>query len=359
MAARRRSRLKLLALVLALAFVSIELVLRLTGVVDVPHGHDGLPDITLNAANPFLAVDDAMLSYRNRPDMDVDVGGVPYRHDANGWRVMPRVADPGAPAVVFLGDSTTYGFGLDAADSLPARVAAELGGAIRPLNLGVCGYATGQERRLYATDRELLDDAPVLVLVLFPNDFVPTGYEWDSWQHTLYVDPLPLPRAVRRALWRSATYRALASWVALRQKVRGDHSAHRRSNVEQALFALDALAADVRADGRTLIVAHLPALERLDPYEFSKAIQHVQARCDALAVPFVDLLDGFLEQRERDTQEWVAATGQPPPGAREDYLSRYWLHDPGDHHYNPAGVVVAARALAPVIAEQLGDRLVR
>jgi lysophospholipase L1-like esterase len=352
---RLRSRLRLATLLAVLLIGSLELVARLLGLGNVPGGIATPHHAAFYDANMFLPVDDPELSYRNRPDALVVVEGIEYRHDALGRRVTPRGGGDGpAPGVVFLGDSTTYGFGLRAEDSLPGRVAHDLGGAIRPVNLAVCGYCTAQETALYEAERERLGDVSLVVLVVFPNDFVPGIYDWDESMRILYVDPLPLPRGVRLALWRSALYRASASWVAYQRRMRGDYDPHASGNVEAALDSLERLAAAVRADGRQLLVAHLPSFEALDPYDFEDAARRLAARCARLGLPYVDLLEVFEAERKREIEAWEARTGQPAPqGARRSFLSRYWLVDPRDHHPNAEAVRLAARMLATHIRELL------
>ncbi|MHC5210376.1 MAG: SGNH/GDSL hydrolase family protein [Planctomycetota bacterium] len=364
MPARRRSRfgshLRLAALLLALLVLSLEVVVRCAGLVDGDGGVATPHHAAFNDANMFVPVDDPELSYRNKPDVQVTVDDVEYRHDARGRRVTPQAASGSAvpaadvPGVAFLGDSTTYGFGLRPEQTLPAQLAREVGGAIRPLNLAVCGYSTAQEAALYDSEREALQNTPLVVLVVYPNDFIPGVFQWDAPLRILYVDPMPLPRGMQRVLWRSALYRMSASWLAYRQRVRGDYSPHDPENVGAALDAIDRLAEAVRADGRQLLVAHLPALEALDPYEFEEETARLAARCERLGVHYVDLLDGFLEERAREVEAWEARTGKPAPdGPRRYFLSRYWLVDPSDHHPNAEAVRVAARVLAPRIRELL------
>jgi hypothetical protein len=349
------SHLRLYALLVALLFGSLEIVVRCAGLVQGDKGVATPHHAAFNDADMFVPVDDPTLSYRNKPDAVVVVDDIEYRHDTHGRRVTPsRPAAGPRPGVAFLGDSTTYGFGLRPDETLPAQVAQELGGAILPINLAVCGYCTAQETALYEAERETLRDTPLVVLVLYPNDFIPGVFQWDPPLRILYVDPLPLPRAVQRVLWRSALYRMAASALAYRQKMSGYYDPHDPRNVDAALDAIDRLAGAVHADGRQLLVAHLPALEALDPYDFDEETTRLATRCERLGVPYVDLLDGFLAEREREVQAWQARTGRDvPEGPHRYFLSRYWLVDPADHHPNPEAVRVAARVLARRISELL------
>ncbi len=356
MSARRRSRLRLALLLFALLVGAGELVVRLLGLVDVQRGIASAHQAAFNAAHPFVSVSDAALSYRNRPDLDVQVDAVRYAHDARGRRVGPRHA-PELPAVAFLGDSTTYGLGLPAEQTLPEQVALALGGAIRPLNYGTCGYATLQEGRLYEAEREQLGDCPLVVLVFFPNDFARGSFHWDEELSALYVDPFPLPHRVQGWAFRSALYRAALSARTGHLTRQGYFDARHPDNRPESLEALTRLARAVAEDGRRLLVAHLPAMEALDPYLFAEPIAELAAHCDAAGILFVDLLPAFLVERERLAAEYAERSGRPvDPQLLAGFLSRYWIDDPTDHHLDAEANAIAARALAAALAPLLPAR---
>jgi lysophospholipase L1-like esterase len=342
----RGSRLRLLLVLLAGLLLSLEVVLRVGGFVHLDTGVQTPEQAAFNAAGMFESVDDAELSYRNRPGAVATVAGVEYRHDERGARVLPA-APAGARRVVFLGDSTTYGLGLAAADSLPACTAAALGGAVQPLNFGTCGYGTAQECRLYEREFGGRRGDEVVMLVVFPNDFSRGTFRWDSRSHLMYVDPLPLPHALKGLLWRSATYRALVSWLTSRATARGDLDPLRPGNAEGVLAAVERLARATAADGRKLLVAHLPAMESLDPYLFAEPVAALRGRCEQLGVPFADLLDGFLAEREQQVAAYEAKSGTKlSADFRRGLLSQYWIDNPNDHHLNASATRIAAQQLA-------------
>lgn len=357
-ARRRRSRARLALLLLLFALLAGELAVRALDLVDVGGGAATPQQAQFNAAGMFAADDDAAVSYRNRPGASVVVDGVEYRHDARGWRELPPppAADGAPPAqVAFLGDSTCYGLGLPAADTLPAQVQAAVGGRIRALNLGACGYTTAQEAALYLAEREALRDVRLVVLLVFPNDFAPGAFLYDEPLRALYVDPLPLPRAVKPWLFRSALYRGLVSWRGRAAQAEGAFDPLRPENHAVALDAVARLAAAVRADGKELLVAHLPAMERLDPYAFEQPLARLRARCAELGLPFVDLLEPFLAERERQAAEFEARGGTPAGAElRAGFLSQYWLVHPQDHHLNARANALAAGALARAVERALG-----
>jgi hypothetical protein len=333
-----------------------ELVVRVFHLVDVSAGAATPEQAQFNAADMFVADGDATISYRNRPGARASIAGVEYVHDEHGFRVLPAAPSGAAPATVaFLGDSTCYGLGLRAEDTLPAQVQAALGGTVRALDLGVCGYGTAQEAALYEAERPALHDARLVVLLVFPNDFAPGTFLWDDGLRVMYVDPLPLPRAVKPLLWRSALYRALVSWRGAAARQRGDFDATRPGNEASCLDAVERLATAVKADGKTLLVVHLPAMERLDPYLFERPVAALAAKCGQLGVAYVDLLPPFLAERDRQAAEYEKRSGQKVSAElRAGFLSQYWIVDPSDHHLNAKANGIAARALSEAVRKALG-----
>lgn len=356
-ARRRRSRLRLGCLFILFLALAAELVVRVFGLVDVSAGAATPEQAQFNAAAMFVADGNSAISYRNRPGARATIAGVEYEHDAHGFRVLPApAASSAAPATVaFLGDSTCYGLGLRAEDTLPAQVQAALGGAVRALDLGVCGYGTAQEAALYEARRDALREARLVVLLVFPNDFAPGTFLWDDGLRVMYVDPLPLPRVVKPMLWRSAAYRGLVSWRGEAARARGDFDATRPGNEAACLAGVERLAGAVRADGKTLLVAHLPAMERLDPYLFERQVAALRATCERLGVAYVDLLEPFLAERERQSAEFEKKSGQKVSAElRAGFLSQYWIVDPSDHHLNAKANAIAARALGDAVRQELG-----
>jgi hypothetical protein len=254
---------------------------------------------------------------------------------------------------VFLGDSTTYGWGVPNEDTLPEQVAALLEHRILPLNLGVNGYATPQEVAAYEQARAELEDTPLVVLVVYPNDAVDRAFLWDDANGALYVDALPVPHAWKRWLWKSGLYRGLASWHGDRLAARGELDS-REENLPALLAEVERLARLVDGDGRQLVVVHLPGMVELDPYPYSWLTVALAATCERLSVPFVDLLDAFLAERERLVAEYEDSSGERvDPLAYRNFLSRYWLVPGRDHHLDAAGNRVAASALAAALAPLL------
>lgn len=352
---RRRSRWRLALLLALFLLLAGELVVRAFDLVDVSAGARTPEQAAFNAAGVFVAADDVALSFRNEPLVRVEIAGVEYQHDAHGRRVLPAPPATGRNEpvdVVFLGDSTCYGLGLPAADTLPALVQEALGGRVRAVNLGTCGYNTVQEEALYEADRRLLDTR-LVVLLVYPNDFTPGTFLWDERLKVMYADPLPLPRRLKPWLWRSALYRVLVSWRGSALHDAGAFDSQRLENMAPTLASIDRLSGLVNGDGRTLLVAHLPALERLDPYLYADQVERLRETCRRLGVAFVDLLEPFLAERERQIADHEARSGAPVSAEqRAGFLGIYWI-GVNDHHLNAAGNRVAAGALAEAVRAEL------
>jgi lysophospholipase L1-like esterase len=160
---------------LALAWGVPELVTRL---LDPPL--DGYRAVYFGGdpSSPLLFMTDPRLGWRLRPDVAVRFLDTRVATDAAGFRTAGR-AVPGARTVVCLGDSTTFGWSVEADEAFPARlerVLAERTGtpAWRVVNAGVPGYSSFQVRVL-AEDLLPRLHPEVVVLCVGNNDASPAN----------------------------------------------------------------------------------------------------------------------------------------------------------------------------------------
>ena len=120
------------------------------------------PKIMLEGGSGRFIVPDPLLGYAPRPGARARVkwgraGKVIY--DArytigpDGFRLTRSSPDPAADTTVFLGDSYTYGDGLNDADALPQQYAAVGGYRRRVIDAAFSGYGTHQVLRLLQSDR--------------------------------------------------------------------------------------------------------------------------------------------------------------------------------------------------------------
>ncbi len=139
------------------------------------HGADGFEMLDqmgmsarlLEHSNRLLTLDEAWL-WRGRPELDMDaralslVGGTPWhiRTNADGF----RDADTGDGSWVALGDSCTFGWGVD--DNWTEKLEVLTGRSIR--NLAIPGYSAVQGRRVF--DAQMPSKPSVLFLNFGAND---------------------------------------------------------------------------------------------------------------------------------------------------------------------------------------------
>ncbi len=142
---------------------AIEFTLRITGIIQVgPHP----PLIYQESSNPKI-------SYELIPNIE----RVAYRStvQTNTLGLRSEEVDPSRPLFVTLGDSITFGYGVENDETIAARLEQMLP-QYQFLNAGVPGYHLGQETALYKEKIAALKPAGV-ILVFHPND-MNTGTGW-------------------------------------------------------------------------------------------------------------------------------------------------------------------------------------
>jgi len=172
---------------------------------------------------------DRWLFYRLRPNREVsflDLFAPRAAREATRWTMHtsaqgyrtkpfePKPA-PGRRRVVALGDSSTFGWGVEDSEAYPARLEDTLdrreGGRARweVLNLGVPGYSTFQGRVML--EREALPLAPDLVTWSYlANDGAMTG----EADRTTYAQRQGFLGAALQVAHHSRAYETLEAWIA-------------------------------------------------------------------------------------------------------------------------------------------------
>jgi lysophospholipase L1-like esterase len=155
-------RLALLAFSLAIVFGSLELGLRLFW--------DGF---YLKPQEPYTELD-PVRGWRNRSEVSVVFAapefGTVVSNNAWGYRSAPveLARSPGRPRVVLLGDSFTYGHGVEDDETFGAQLGVLLP-ELEVINTGVDGYGTAQQL-LLLRDEGLCFQPDVVVVAFFWND---------------------------------------------------------------------------------------------------------------------------------------------------------------------------------------------
>ena len=120
--------------------------------------------------------------FTRRADQVSDGNGVRYTFDAAGFRTSAAPTPPtGTPAILFIGDSFTQGFGVGADETFAAVTCAQLlqrGIPARCLNAGVSGFGTAHELRLL--QRLLQRDDLGIAAVVF--QLCPYNDLRDNWE---------------------------------------------------------------------------------------------------------------------------------------------------------------------------------
>lgn len=177
------------------------------------HGATGsLYDLIVNTGSRF----------KMRPGSSIIVperyGDIRYRFNREGYRDDEPTADPRVRRIVLLGDSVSFGLGVDQdriyAALLERRLRQELRQPWEVANLGIFAYHTGNELETLETDG--LPLRPELVLVQFyMNDLITPAPASPGTAGPVPAPPPPsfgqrLTALKNRLVYRSALYRRLS-----------------------------------------------------------------------------------------------------------------------------------------------------
>lgn len=267
--------------------------------------------------------------YELKPGLDTCFQGVRVRTGADGLRSDGGLRAPGPPGlfrILLLGDSQAFGWGLEEAETLGARLAAELGGPaadrVEVVNAGVPGYNTGQEAA-YLRARGLRHRPDCVMVLFIPND--------------LGLPPFLLrPRSALLAS-RSLLLSRLARFFALGMRPDSPDASWETPAVEDQSLPLDGERAQVPSEYQHLVgVAG-----------YRRALRSLAETSRAHGVPVVNVADydtpgvdwGALEREQE-------ALGVVHVAPRLSWSSRgLWLGD-HDPHLAPRAVSELARRLA-------------
>jgi lysophospholipase L1-like esterase len=280
------------------------------------------------------------------------------RTNARGWRGPPFADRPaaGTVRVAALGDSSTFGWGVEHSETWVERVREALAGRwqvpaarIETLNLGVPGYSSFQGRVLL--ERTAIPLAPDLVVWSYlSNDGAPTGAD----DAASYEKRVGWTGALLAFLHRSRAFETFESWAALaRARLRPAAAPDPRDPAQRNVPNLRASRANVRAAVAAARGAGIPIvlLAQCISDPWSRTMREVALET---GTPFLDapeLLHGAIRAIEHDPR-WQ--------DARERIDARYgagatrrrprWLAFlPDGCHPNPIGHELVAEALADLV----------
>ena len=249
----------------------------------------------------------------------------------------------GSYRILALGDSFTFGSGVeDDAAIWPAIVERQLG-QLRPLpgvstyevlNGGIAGSLTGKWVALYEYERRF-QFQPDLVLVVF---FIRDGTRMSDFADPLAAENVAKIRADPLAkisiAYRYLRERRLAVGFAgqLEQYFTDSYTGGPQATAEwrRAQENLATLRDMAKADGARFAVATFPMLYGFDehPYPFQAAMDAIAGFCRAQGMPYMSLLPYFRGRRAEDV--WVTEINKHP---------------------NDLGHAIAAEALLPFVVD--------
>ena len=265
--------------------------------------------------------------------------GDPFGTLPEGARMTVRIGPDGYRAggtpvekadVVVVGDSITFGEGVEVGDRFTDAVAAGIrlpdGRAPLVVNAGVPGYALADHEAMVRA--VVSRHTPRVVLVVVQPDDLATLREVRDASGGLLLSapaeegPSRLYAEVRRK-WdlRSAAAWTLSFWNGVERQ---------RWRASRSLFTQMKTRAE--AEGGRLAVVVFPLLHRLDDYPLAPAHQLVVQACEEFDVPVLDLHRTFLAHDARDL----------------------WVH-PTDHHPNARAHALAAEAITPFVESLLRE----
>lgn len=349
-AARRRQRIALLVVAsLVFAVGLAEIVFRAAGLE--PTRYEPRRFETPPGGGPFemMPTDDDPRFFAYLPDIKFAsiydprgdargyVGGSGrVEYQINHLRMREHAAlegDSAGPGVLCLGDSFTFGEGVHAADTYPARLETLLRkdaglGAVQVLNGGVQGYGTRQEYVfMQRYGRALRPDVVVLGFVLNDAcDVAATIAQNDAM--TKRFEPSGLGAV--SAIWRTFEMRRHQSQLqdAFFRQIR---SGFNWIEWDRCRVGLEQFQAMSKEDGFQFLVVVFPIFWQLDgDYPFDDLHEKVVQACRQTGCDVIDLRPLF---RDRPSHA-------------------FWVH-PTDQHPNEIAQLRAAEAIAPRVAEML------
>ena len=281
----------------------------------------------LGYGNPRLVLPDDELGYRLQPGQVVQgPRGTTERINSKGYRErefsgpVPALSARG-PRIVVLGDSVSYGVGVDAAQTWPHQLERGLHAqgyqGAQVLCLSVPGYTAEQMLRTYARDGERLRPDVVAIEL--------TSYSIRPMRQLSEPHQFPLANALRRtAVWdflrRKHWARPGADGLRLEQAVlTSPHAPENEARWRLCESMLKDLARSLHARGALLVIVATPRLDLgLDPTreeprwrDFAQASQgllYVSA-AQSLHARLKPLLAEFQRQGLQPSTAWKTERG--------------------------------------------------
>jgi hypothetical protein len=279
-----------------------------------------------------------------------------HASNAQGWRG-PSLDRADA---VFLGDSMIYGHGVDAADTVPARLAART--ALRTANLGQQGTCAPQQLMLFRRRGRAL--APrVVLLCVHLTDFEDVARQYDASEQRRFLerpaeDPLIRPEYGPQPpwdpLWLWARYvelplrggGILGSLARVLREGRTQEGAAARDPFVPTAAEQEEVLPALRADAA--------ARDALARAVHEAALRELKRECDGLGARLVLFDLGYPRGLREATATLAGQIGAEYSGAGGEALRRALAGEPvylaNDGHWTGRGAAIVADALSAAAA---------
>lgn len=278
-----------------------------------------------------IAIPDPDTFYRNRPgyrgrfknrEFDTEVV-----IDAHGLRAGDPPPAPADRTLLVLGDSFAFGWGVEANEAAPGRLAQLMPGW-RVLNAGVSGWGTSQQAA-YLETRGIRLKPDRLLLMFVPNDPAENRIRYRFDNGRLLWDEPGEGAAARmdRRLRRWSAWWVLLRRLAQRAGLIGADPGGVREDDElwgEELFHLNRIASAARRHRIPLAVAYVPGEGPGDRPVREAGAARLEAWTRDAGVPFLDLTGALEKSVERGEKPYFRL----------------------DDHWSPAGHRAAAEAIA-------------
>jgi lysophospholipase L1-like esterase len=281
-----------------------------------------------------------------KPDFDVLI-----RHDENGFRVRESAVkpSPGSPVIAVLGDSFTWGWGVNNGQVLTAQLQDRLGPGTDVRNFGLNAYGTVQE--LLLLKRKLAEGLrPTwVVLMLFQNDYYDNisahgdrpAFAVAGTNVSLIHCPISKPAIRPSQDWIKRSYLAsalgyLVDYTREKRRIRNlQHQVFRDGRISTDArtamgHALRQLHETCRQAGSRLLCVYVTARGEAQAGGGSAARDTTQALCQEAGLAFLDLTPEFSRLAPNELNQ---------------------MYFPNDEHWTAKGHQLAAEVLARFFKE--------
>ena len=202
---------------------------------------------------------------------------------------------------IFLGDSLTFGWGVDQNKTFSSLTEMNLHSKVEVINFGHCNYNADQEFKLFIQKGEQLNP-DVIYMFHFLNDLEPTEsvYGVPAWTYSYFISLL-VSRA--RMFYNNLDYRSYYKSFYF-----GDNT--RWNEFKSKVFEFSK---EQYQKGRSVKVFILPDFHQMEPYEFKDVHQKIFDELSALGISVIDVLPIF--EGEKEAQKYWVAKNDPHPNA--------------------------------------------